>query len=229
LTYPSGKVVDQAYDAEGRLSSVTGASAMTYNLESRMTGLTLSNGVVETFWPDANRSQMVWQTATKGGNTLMSLTYSYEASAGQSGAGTTAGNAHQMTSITGTINGSAESAAFNYDLQRRLVSSSQTTNGTSTQRRFSYDRWGNRTGVRDSVAGGAEIQAITLQQSGGAATNRITSVTNQDTTVYYTYDAAGNVTDDGAHTYTYEAENRLVSVDGGVTAQYRYDHRNRRV
>jgi RHS repeat-associated protein len=229
LTYPSGKMVDQAYDAKGRLSSVTGAGSMTYNLESRMTGLTLSNGVVETFGLDANRSQLVSQTATKDGNTLMSLTYSYEASAGQSGAGTTAGNAHQMTSITGTINGSAESAAFSYDLQRRLVSSSQTTNATSAQRRFSYDRWGNRTGVWDSVSGGAQIQAITLQQSGGAATNRITSVTNQGTTVNYTYDAAGNVTNDGAHTYTYDAENRLVSVDGGATAQYKYDHQNRRV
>ena len=31
------------------------------------------------------------------------------------------------------------------------------------------------------------------------------------------------------HSYTYDAENRLVSVDGGATAQYRYDHQNRRV
>jgi len=47
--------------------------------------------------------------------------------------------------------------------------------------------------------------------------------------VNYTYDAAGNVTNDGAHSYTYDAENRLVSVDGGSTAQYGYDHANRRI
>ena len=45
----------------------------------------------------------------------------------------------------------------------------------------------------------------------------------------YTYDAAGNVTNDGAHSYTYDAENRLVSVDGGATAQYGYDQSNRRI
>jgi RHS repeat-associated protein len=36
------------------------------------------------------------------------------------------------------------------------------------------------------------------------------------------------VTSDGAHSYSYDAENRLVSVDGGAP-QYAYDHRNRRV
>ncbi|MEK6406231.1 MAG: RHS repeat-associated core domain-containing protein [Acidobacteriota bacterium] len=32
-----------------------------------------------------------------------------------------------------------------------------------------------------------------------------------------------------AHTYAYDAENRLVSVDNGATASYKYDHQNRRV
>jgi RHS repeat-associated protein len=45
----------------------------------------------------------------------------------------------------------------------------------------------------------------------------------------YTYDANGSVTGDGTHTYQYDARNRLVSVDAGVTASYVYDHNNRRV
>jgi RHS repeat-associated protein len=47
-------------------------------------------------------------------------------------------------------------------------------------------------------------------------------------TVNYVYDAAGNVTNDGVHTYQYDSENRIVSVDGGSTASYAYDHQNRR-
>ncbi|MEK6410972.1 MAG: RHS repeat-associated core domain-containing protein, partial [Acidobacteriota bacterium] len=39
----------------------------------------------------------------------------------------------------------------------------------------------------------------------------------------------GNVTNDGVHSYSYDAENRLVSVDNGATASYKYDHQNRRV
>lgn len=45
----------------------------------------------------------------------------------------------------------------------------------------------------------------------------------------YAYDAVGNVTNDGIHSYSYDAESRLVSVDGGTTASYLYDARNWRV
>ncbi len=109
----------------------------------------------------------------------------------------------------------------------RLFLSNQTSNATA-QRRFGYDRWGNRTGVWDAVSGGTQIQSITLQQSGGAPTNRIASVTSGGVTSSYTYDAAGNVTNDGAHSYSYDSENRLVSVDGGTTASYAYDQEDRR-
>ena len=127
-------------------------------------------------------------------------------------------------SVSGTINGTTESAGFIYDLQGRLATSSQTSNGASAQRRFAYDRWGNRTGVWDAVTGGNQVQTVTLQQSGGVPTNRIAAVN----AVGYSYDAAGNVTNDGSHSYTYDAENRVVRIDGGV-AQYGYDHRNWRV
>ncbi len=43
------------------------------------------NGVVQTWGFDTNRSQLVTQTATKGANQLMNLSYSYDAAAGQSG------------------------------------------------------------------------------------------------------------------------------------------------
>ncbi len=45
----------------------------------------------------------------------------------------------------------------------------------------------------------------------------------------WTYDAAGNVTNDGTHTYQYDAENRLIKIDGGSTAQYAYGPQGERV
>jgi RHS repeat-associated protein len=162
----------------------------------------------------------------------MDLTYDYTAkSAGQMGVGTTAGNAGQLMNISGTINGTTESAAYTYDNYSRLVTSDQTSNGSSAQRRFAYDRWGNRAGVWNATSGGAQIQSVSNQTvsfpgTGSAATNRITGVTS-GTTVNYSYDANGNVTSDGVHTYTYDSENRVVSVDSGA-ASYAYDHQNRR-
>jgi RHS repeat-associated protein len=216
---------------KGRVTSVGSfLSGVTYNGIGQLTGTTLGNGVTEGYGYDANRMQLTSQTATQSGgptNGLMNLTYGYQASAGQMGAGTTAGHAGQLMSISGTIGGVTESAAYTFDDLGRLVTSNQTSNTSSAQRRFAYDRWGNRTGMWDATSGGNQIQSITLQQSGGAPTNRITSVT-AGSTVNYTYDAAGNLTNDGVHSYGYDSENRIVSVDGGSTASYAYDNQNRR-
>jgi RHS repeat-associated protein len=225
LTYPSARAVAVAHDSIGRMSGLTGyLSNLSYDVSGQVSGLTLGNGVAETYGYDSLRLQMTSQTATKSGNTFLNLTYSYQASAGQNGAITTSGNAGQLMAVSGTINGTSESAAYTYDLQGRLVTSSQASNTVTAQRRFAHDRWGNRTGVWDATSGGAQIQTVSLQQSGGAPTNRISNVNG----VGYTYDAAGNVTNDGTHSYIYDSENRLVSVDGGATAQYSYDHQNRR-
>ncbi|MEW6130531.1 MAG: hypothetical protein AB1757_26085 [Acidobacteriota bacterium] len=235
ITYPSTRVVNINRDSVGRLTSLTDAasanylSGVGYNVAGQVTGLTLGNGVVEAYGYDANRLQLTSQTATKGATSLMSLTYDYSASAGQSGAGSTAGNSGQLMSISGTIDATAESAAYTYDNLGRLVTSNQTTNTVTAQRRFVYDRWGNRTSVYDATSGGTQIQSLTLQQSGGAPTNRLTSVTTSGVTKNYSYDANGNVTSDGAHSYTYDAENRLASVDSGATASYAYDANNRRI
>jgi RHS repeat-associated protein len=45
----------------------------------------------------------------------------------------------------------------------------------------------------------------------------------------YQYDSAGNMIADGNHTYSYDAENELINVDGGTTATYYYDVLGRRV
>ena len=59
-------------------------------------------------------------------------------------------------------------------------------------------------------------------------TNRISSVSSGKTTLNYSYDAAGNVINDGLHSYSYDGENRLVALDAAA-AQYSYDQQNRRV
>lgn len=230
LTYPSTRVINLSHDSNARVTSIADASTgnyvsgIGYNSAEQVTAWTLGNSVVEGFGYDTDRLQMTSQSATRGGNTLLSLNYSYSALAGQNGAGSTAGNAAQLMSVSGTINGAAESAGYAYDLQGRLATSSQTSNGASAQRRYAYDRWGNRTAAWDAVSGGNQIQTVTLQQSGGVPTNQIATVN----AVGFSYDAAGNVTNDGSHSYTYDAENRVVSIDGGA-AQYGYDHRNWRV
>jgi RHS repeat-associated protein len=236
LTYPSGLGVAVNHDSAGRMSGLQNASTqtnylsgLTYDMAGQVVADTLGNGITEQFGYDAARMQLTTQKAGTSSpyTNRMDLTYSYSASSGQMGVGSTAGNAGQLMSISGTINATTESASYTYDNYGRLATSNQTSNGSSAQRRFAYDRWGNRTGVWNATSGGTQIQSISLAGSGGNPTNQVASVT-AGSTVNYTYDAAGNVTNDGVHTYEYDSENRIVSVDGGLTASYAYDDQNRR-
>ncbi|MBS1821914.1 MAG: hypothetical protein JST61_08065 [Acidobacteria bacterium] len=61
------------------------------------------------------------------------------------------------------------------------------------------------------------------------SSNRFNPATNQVTTSGFGYDAAGNMTNSGSHSYTYDAEGRVLKVDGGTTATYVYDALDRRV
>jgi RHS repeat-associated protein len=81
---------------------------------------------------------------------------------------------------------------------------------------YAYDRYGNRV-------------SQTPLQAGYSFNPTINAANNQITTSGYTYDAAGNMTNDTVHSYTYDAEGNITQVDGGSTAQYVYDVFNQRI
>jgi RHS repeat-associated protein len=120
------------------------------------------------------------------------------------------------------VNGQNRNQAFTYDNVGRLATA---TGWGVWARRFDYDRYGNRTAVWDAVSGGSQLQNTVIEQVGGIKTNRIASVNGTS----FSYDASGNVTGDGARAYTYDAENRIVSVSGPVSESYGYDAGNHRV
>jgi RHS repeat-associated protein len=85
------------------------------------------------------------------------------------------------------------------------------TDGTATYT-YAYDRYGNR------------------WQQNGPYTMLLTFTTNNGNQMDgYSYDAAGNLLNDGNHSYTYDAENRIIQVDNGETAVYVYDADGQRV
>jgi RHS repeat-associated protein len=112
---------------------------------------------------------------------------------------------------------------YTYDTLNRLAAMSDSNTGQQCRGlSWSYDAWGNRT-AQTTTAGSCYQQPTT------------TFSTKNQLPAPYQYDAAGNVTYDGSHTYTYDAENRIVQVDGTVgtcsTAAgcYTYDANGRRV
>jgi RHS repeat-associated protein len=81
---------------------------------------------------------------------------------------------------------------------------------------YTYDRFGNR--WHQNLVSGSGNQV----DLGFDTSNRISAGYG------IAYDAAGNMTNDGTHTYTYDAEGRVTAVDGGTTASYKYDAMGRR-
>jgi RHS repeat-associated protein len=94
------------------------------------------------------------------------------------------------------------------------------SNKNSGQSVFSYvyDRFGNRWQQNGS---NSFLATFTGNNPGNPQNNN-----RMDG---YSYDAAGNLMNDGAHSYTNDAENRLTKVDSGNTATYIYDADGRRV
>jgi RHS repeat-associated protein len=108
-----------------------------------------------------------------------------------------------------------QQVTFGYDEFNRL-NARTVTQGTLQNYTYSYDRYGNRV-------------SQTPLQGGYTFNPTINPVNNQITNSGYTYDPAGNMLNDTAHSYSYDAEGNLVQVDGGSTAQYVYDVFNRRI
>jgi RHS repeat-associated protein len=207
-------------------------SGVTYNSAGEALGASLGNTHSEAYGYAPDRLQLTSQTVTPQGSTsLMSLTYNYKATtAGRFGVGTNTGNTGQLLDISaGSIAGQSRTENFNYDNVGRL----STAQGWSTwQRRYSFDRWGNRLGVWNATSGGTQIQSTALSSpSGYPATNQYTSITNNGTILNQSYDFSGNLSGDGVHNYIYDGEGRLVTVDQGLgtEADYVYDANNWRV
>lgn len=118
------------------------------------------------------------------------------------------GNLGSFTA-TGT---QAFSRSYTYDVLNRLKTMSGNSGCTGLS--WTYDAWGNRS---------AQTQTGGTCYTFSAAPN----VKNQLTG--YQYDIAGNLLNDGNHSYTYDAENRITQVDGGSTASYSYDAQGQRL
>jgi RHS repeat-associated protein len=119
----------------------------------------------------------------------------------------------QITQAADSVNGTWN---YTFDDFNRLRTAQQVngSNAVINGLSWDYDRYGNRW-HQNNTAGSVLSDAIPFDTSTNHATANLA------------YDAAGNVTSDSVHLYTYDAENRVVTVDGGIS--YIYDAEGRRV
>ena len=121
-------------------------------------------------------------------------------------------NTGQIMKITDHID-TTKTINYTYDDFYRLKTAA--TQGTHWGLSWTYDRYGNRL-AQTKTKGTAPANTLSVS----TATNRVNT---------WTYDGAGNITDDSDYDYTFDANNMIRDVDGGSTADYDYDVNGQRV
>jgi len=211
------------HDLVGNLLAATNAAGVTVNYSydgaARLTTMTtnfVDGSHPGTLFSNAKYSPIGLTSDTLGNGIAESLSYNnrgwLQSFAATSGSNTRYSFSIGMFAPNGDILAANDSANGNwiyaYDPFNRLLSS----NTTGQAYTYDYDRFGNRwhqNGPHSS-------------QLGFDANNHIVAGSG------VTYDVSGNVTADGSHNYTYDAEGRIATVDGGATASYVYDAEGRR-
>ena len=232
ITYPSGRVVEQSVDAIGRLCEVAPqtagcgtaaspyATAFAYSAASEITGFNYGNGVTAAFTYSPDRLQLTGLSYAKGNQTLFGLNYYYKLDSTNCPTGQTSNNG-QIQCITDSVD-TGRNVSYTYDPTERLASAVTKGSTTSPQWGLSwtYDRYGNRT-AQTPTAGSAPMNSLSFANPGGAQTNHADN---------YSYDASGNMTNDGENSLVYDAENRVTSSSGSPgSGAYSYDGNGLRV
>ncbi len=228
-TYPDATVTF-GYDAINRLTSVSdsvgGNIAWTYDtvssghhprvLENTTPGtvtdeydeigrrLKLSaTGLADTTYSYDNNSRL---TGVTRGSQTVSLAYD------------DAGRRTSLTHPNGVV------TSYGYDNANRLLTINHVKTPTTIEAlTYQYDTASNRVSLNRANAAASLIPAAVSSNTYDAANQQ-----TQFNGVTQTFDANGNLTNDGTNTYSWDARNRLTAITGGVTAGFAYDGLGRR-
>lgn len=204
--------ITRSYDDFDRLineSTPQGTVSYTYDAIGRRTSMTVQGQPVISYtWDVANRLTAIQQAASAS-SLARTVSFVYD-SAGR----------RQKTIFANGITGD-----YAYDGMNRIKSITyKKDNGNLIgDLTYAYDEVGNIIGKGGSLWG---------QSQGTVATGVAFNANNQQTAwngKTLTYDANGNLTNDGSSTYVWDERNRLKSISGAVTASFQYDAFDRRI
>ena len=242
-TYPSGRIVKNVLDNNGDLNIVQSkknpnfgfhnyAKNFTYTSAGAVSSMQLGNGRWEstTFNSRLQPTQIALGTVQNATDKLK-LDYTYNTTGNVDNNGNVLSQTITVPTV-GQNTGFTAVQTYQYDSLNRLKDATENVTpvgGSATQswrQAFTFDRYGNRNFD--------EVHTTTPSSfSNPAVTDpTISSTTNRITSSGWTYDSSGNTTADaGGQTYTYDAENKMVSASNssGTLGQYSYDGDGKRV
>lgn len=203
----AGEGIANEYDGFGRISSTTQSFGGT---PRTLSFLYDANGNrIRVTYPDTNYVTYSYDGLNRPGSILRLGTaaiagYAYDATGSRSGfnGGIATSYSYDPVGRLQTLTNNLAASTYNNQWGFSYNPASQITQATRSNDAFAYtDRYNVS---RSYIANGLNQYA-----SAGPAS--------------FGYDLNGNLTTDGANTFVYDVENRLVSISGGHTATLRYD------
>jgi RHS repeat-associated protein len=210
-------LTDQYNDVGNPTSTTNGLGttfSYTYNGAGRLTGLTSS-------LMDANHPAALLSSGTYTPlATLASATFG-------NGVGLTRGYNPRLllTSVTG---GSVYSVAVSYAPNADVLTGNDTVNGNWSYGYDDFNRLQSASATGQSYTYDYDRNGNRWHQNGPHPVS-LSFTGNNNRIDGGSYDAAGNLLNDGTYSYSYDAENRIKQVNGGSIATYIYDANGRRV
>ncbi len=215
VTYPGGRVIQENRDLRERLTSITEGANTIANYSytgNRLTTINYLNGTTSSYSYNANN----WITSLshyKGATRIAEFGYDFDKE----------GNRKYVERLHDPNN----SEQYIYDGKYRLIKFRRGILNAvkeiplpATQTAYNLDAIGNWNSK--TTDGTTEIRIH----------NEVNELTAIDGTSL-SYDANGNLIDDGSNTYEYDYENRLIRVtrksDSQVLAEFKYDALGRRI
>lgn len=190
IATPGKHLVQYGYDAQGRLSSVS-VDGQVLLSQVRLS----AQGVTGWTWSDGSRRDEIYDQdgriiqITSGG--ALARVYGYDAT-------------NRLTSLLDSKAGVND--RYGYDAVGRLVSQL----GGAFSVSYRYDSLGNRTQMQRS----GQSASVTTRYDYDPASNRLLSETTNGTARNYAYLPSGQLSGNGAATYSYNDDGRLIDVGG---------------
>ncbi len=212
ITYPGGRSITEQYDYRGRLAAIveneSNVVSFNYNNNDFLTQRTYQNGTATNYTYDLlNRLTRIMDNPQ-----VADVEMTYDA----------VGNILSKKDLLHPT----KSEAYTYDAVNQLIGFKKGTMTTGVEipnpmRQIQYvlDAVGNHSTVTED---GQTTTYTANNRNAYSAVSGNSSYTPQ-------YDLNGNLTQDDHHTYTYDFDNHLISVDNGNTATYIYDALGRRI
>jgi RHS repeat-associated protein len=210
ITYPGGKVVKEVFDVRERVTNITDVHdtdllVYQYNLLNKPISLTYANGTLTQYTYNV-LNLLSGITHVVGGSPFIQHEMTRE-------------NSGKVTSVSDQLRPS-DSELYHYDDIQRLVGfkrgalSGGDIPSPTREIVYNLDAMSNWTTLT--------IDDVSEERT----TNSLNQYLTRGTTSL-SYDANGNLTDDGTYLYSYDAMNRLVQVrlksNGAEVANYKYD------